>query len=451
MKLYQRRFFKWMVDGLWLMGLALYLFAGRDKAPFHGDESTLVTMSRDYFYLLHDGDLDRVLYDEHPQNAAEQELRMINGTVGKMAMGLAADLDGLKLEDLTEPWVWEWTMAQNEALGHKPGWKLLRATRTSSTLLTVFSVWAVFGIARLAAQRAARKRPAAYAASLIYATTPAVLLNGRRGMMEGSHLCFALLAILVVLLVVREQARIPIRRRALIGWTALFAVMSGFALASKHTALIAVVAGFAALMTEPVIRAYAEAATPHRKPNRRRIARWIGAVVLMTLTFVALNPAWWSDPLGMPKRVAEERRRTISGQVNVYGGFDNVGARVVEFVEQSLSAGKPRYDEARGFSVYIADEIKQYEDSGLAGRGGNLLWGAVMLGLLSLGLSALVSRWRDSAAWTILLWVGITAVALLITVPFDWQRYYLPIQPPVAVIAGIGVGQAVDWLVKRGE
>jgi 4-amino-4-deoxy-L-arabinose transferase-like glycosyltransferase len=430
-----------LLDSLWLIMLALFIFAGRDKVPFHGDEATLISMSRDYFYLFREGDLDRVLYDPTPENEADQELRMINGTLPKWAMGLAEDIDEKTLDDLPQSWDWGWTLDQNRALGHYPNWWVLRAARTSSALLTAISVAGVFFITRMAS-----RRPAAYAASLIYVTTPAVLLNGRRAMMEGAHLCFVVLAVWAVLWVVREQARQPVRRRVLIAQTALFAVLSGAALASKHTAFIAVGAGFLALMTEPLIRALPEGAM-RNKINRRRVLRWIGAVVLMLFTFVLLNPTWWSDPLGMPLRVIKLRNGTLSGQVRVYGGYDNVIQRFTELAEQSFSA-RPQYAEARDFTPFIAAEIQQYEDSGLMGRGGGPIWMILLAALLAAGLFSLRRRWRDSAAWMLLLWITLTALALLITVPFDWQRYYLPMQPPLAVVMGIGAGMIVERVIR---
>jgi hypothetical protein len=51
-----------VVDSLWLVGLAIYILIGLDDVPFHGDESTIIAMSRDYHYLVQERDLDPVLY-----------------------------------------------------------------------------------------------------------------------------------------------------------------------------------------------------------------------------------------------------------------------------------------------------------------------------------------------------------------------------------------------------
>jgi hypothetical protein len=92
----------WMLDLLACVGLMLYVLAGADEVPLHGDEPTLIYMSRDYHFLVQERDLDPILYaaDADP---AEQELRLINGTVTKWTIGLAWDLAGMTVADVNAP------------------------------------------------------------------------------------------------------------------------------------------------------------------------------------------------------------------------------------------------------------------------------------------------------------------------------------------------------------
>jgi len=430
-----------LLDGLWLLGLGLYVVAGYKEVPFHGDESTLIFMSKDYYYLVQQHDLDRVLYREPPVNPTEQSLRLINGTVGKMAMGVAWDLAGLHASDINDGWAWGEDWWTNVALGHIPKVPMWRAARLSSTLLTVISVWAVFGIARLAG----RNRPAAYAASLIYVTTPAVLVDGRRAMMEGSMLCFAALAALVAMVILREQARAGRRGRVLAAWYAVFGVACGFALASKHNTLITVGAMFLAVALEPVVWPRLTASVQDRFGGEQKwhLARLVGAAVLMVLVFLALNPAWWSDPLGMPARVSKMRYDLLRGQVAKFGGYAGWDARVQELVKQAFFAA-PQYYEDPAWKDYVPDQIKAYEATMWTGRLGGTVWGVPLLIAFVLGVIELGRRWRDGPAAGLLLWVGVTALVLLITTPMSWQRYYLPLQAPLAVVAGAGA-----WCVGR--
>jgi 4-amino-4-deoxy-L-arabinose transferase-like glycosyltransferase len=349
---------------------------------------------------------------------------------------------GLTVSDLNGPWFWgvpdEW--AWNVTHGDLPGEHLLHVARTPSALFTALSVWVVFGIARWVAGA----RPAAYAASVIYATSPAVLLNGRRAMMEGALLLFTALAVLAVLWVVSEQARKPIRRRALLARTALFGVVCGMALASKHTAVIAVAALCLAMATEPLVR------RSRSLPNWRRVVRWMGLGGVMLLVFLALNPAWWSDPLKMPGHVLDQRRSLLDGQIQGAKAagqyYASAEDRLVGLVNQAFLAG-PQFYEAPYWEAYVGDQAAGYRASGLAGRGGGPGWGVLLAAACGAGVIVLVQRWREGAAWVALVWAGVTALALLILTPFEWQRYYLLLQGPLAVIAGIGVG----WIALLGQ
>jgi hypothetical protein len=74
-------------------------------------------------------------------------VRLINGTVSKMAIGFAWDLAGLTVNDLNHQWLWGAGWDWNVQDGHLPGDRLLRVARWSSALMLVISAWALFGIA----------------------------------------------------------------------------------------------------------------------------------------------------------------------------------------------------------------------------------------------------------------------------------------------------------------
>ncbi len=427
------------VDGLWLTALAIYVLAGVASVPFHGDESSLIAMSRDYVYLVQQRQLEPVLYDPTPADPMEQELRLINGTVGKMAMGLAWDLAGLTEADLNRPWLWGADWDYNVSTGHLPEERLLRAARLSSAVLTALSVIAVAAAAGLVGGR-----PAAWAAALLYVTTPAVLLNGRRAMMEGSHLAFSTCTALAALLIVREQARRPWSGRRL-GWLyAALGALAGLAVASKHPAMMVVALAFAGVALQPLRH------PPERRAWAGHAQRVLGAGVLALLVFLALNPAWWSDPLGMPGRVLELRQNLLDQQVAGFGGYENWGERLAELVTQAFGA-KPQYYESPGWAEWVAAEIARYDGSFLAGRPGGWGWGVPLAMLTAAGAWSLGRRWRDDLALAALIWAAGIALALLVATPLAWQRYYLPLQPPLAVLAGYGAASLGRWGFRRAD
>jgi len=290
----------------------------------------------------------------------------------------------------------------------------------------------------------ARARPAAYAASAIYATSPAVLVNGRRAMMEGSLLLFTTLAALLLIIVVSERERGPDRRGRLLARMVLFGVACGVALASKHTAAITVAGLFLAIATEPLVR------QGGALPTWRDVVGWTALSAIVVLVFLALNPAWWSDPLGMPGRVLDQRRTLLDGQIQGAKAagqyYASARDRLAGLVSQTFLAG-PQFYEVPYWEAYIEDQVARYRASGLAGRGGGLIWGVLLAAACMAGAIALIRHWREGPAWVVLVWAGVTGLGLLILIPFEWQRYYLLLQAPLAVIAGIGVG----WTVRLGE
>ena len=437
----------WCLDGLVLLVLALYVVAGITRVPFHGDESTLIHMSRDYHTLVQRRDLDAVLYAESPDDPSMQELRLLNGTISKMTIGLAWDAAHLTVDDLNDQWIWgfddpsgEWDeFTYNTAFGHMPDDHLLHVARLPSALFAVLSVWAVFGIARLTTGT----RAAAWAASLMYATTPAVLLNGRRAMMEGSLLAFSTLAAFAALLLI-VHLRSGDRGRRLAALTLAFGVMSGFAVASKHPAVITVAALFLALALDPWMRS---GGTLRGLLAWRHIVRLAAAGGVALLVFLALNPAWWSDPLGMPDRVLTLRRQLLDGQVQAVGGYDDPLDRVKGLADEAFFAA-PQYYELAYWRDFVGGDIADYEASGFAGRGTGTVWGVLLAAAFGAGVIALARRWREGPAWSVLVWGAGTALALVVLTPMQWQRYYLPLQPPLAVIEGIGVGWIGAALVR---
>lgn len=58
---------------------------------------------------------------------------------------------------------------------------------------------------------------------------------------------------------------------------------------------------------------------------------------------------------------------------------------------------------------------------------------------------ALARRWREGPALLGVLWPVLTALTVFLATPLDWQRYYLPLHPGIALVAAAGVA----WLAQR--
>ncbi len=432
---------------LWLALLAAYVLAGTPLAPFHGDESTLVYMSRDYVYLFFDHDLDKIRYSETPASPTEQHLRLLNGTIAKYLIGLAWHIGGFSPADINEQWDWgaDWTYNQNN--GHAPALELLQTVRWSSALLLAAGVMPVF----LLGTALGGRRTAVFA-SLYYALNPALLLNGRRAMMEGSLVFFSLLTVLAGVWFIRSltPADTGEKRR---GWPAalVLGAASGLAFASKHTAAFTAAAVFAACVGYAV---YQWVKNPREMRRIRNIVfpQIIFAAVTAALVFLALNPAWWDNPLVMPRVVLNLRAELLDIQVNAFGGYGGLSDMLGGFFRQMFVA-LPQYYEVAGWENFIGDQIARYETSPWRGVsvGGSAVGGCALVVMMVFGAWALWRGRRKAGAvrlvvgaWT----VSVVAATLLLT-PLEWQRYYLPVYPAVGLLTALGVDNLTGWILNR--
>lgn len=425
-------------DMLYLALLLAYILAGTAAAPFHGDESTLIYMSRDYAYQFLRGDIDRVRFHDPPLSPTEQELRLLNGTVSKYLYGLAWHLGGFSIDDLNEQWDWGADWNYNQSTGHAPGEALLQISRIPSALLLAAGVVVMFALGN-----ALGGRSVAYLASLYYALNPALLLNGRRAMMEGSTMFFTLLVVLAAIWVLQ-------RRRVWAGL--LLGLAAGLAAASKHSAIFTVTAVFGACALYPLLlwaNAWrAKSGDTHRPAFLRIYSLLILAGVIAALVFYALNPAWWGDPLGRLSYVLNMRGDLLAGQTAAFGGYANLPDALGGFFRQ-VFVNLPQYYEVPTWASYIGDQIARYESSVWRGvsLGGSLVGGLVLMTLTLVGFWALL---RDKATSGAVRWViGIWALAMFASTallpPLEWQRYYIPAYPAVGLLASYGA----VWLVRR--
>jgi hypothetical protein len=160
----------------------------------------------------------------------------------------------------------------------------------------------------------------------------------------------------------------------------------------------------------------------------------------------------------MPGIVIEQRRLILDEQVAAFGGYHGAADRLTGLWRELFRA-QPQYYEAPYWRDYpgVRQEIADYEASGLAGWKAGALSTAVRFSLAVTGFGLMLwvlIRGQGAArrvALVLACWsIGLVALALL-TVPLGWQRYYLPLQPPLAVIMGLGSGVGLQALGSWGR
>lgn len=436
-----KRIPRW-ADAIWLALLAAYILAGAAIVPFHGDESTLIHMSQDYHFLFVEGDLSKILYDrDWSVRESNQHSRLIDGTISKLAYGALAWRYGYRPEDLNWYWRWKHDYEANVSSDSVPDAQLLEAARMASAVQLALAALLFFQFVQIALDR-----PTAYLASALFVLHPNVLINGRRAMMEGSHLLGLMMVLLAGAWLLRERR-----------WQAhaLFGVCMGFAVAAKHPNIIVCALVYLAILLAALRQQRQEKNSESETVWRQR-AVFIVSPIVAALVFLLLNPAWWSAPLELPPVIVDLRAAMLRNQVNLFGGYNSIAERMQGFF-QYVFAWEHQYFEVARWAQFdvITAQIKHYESSGLAG---SLIGGSGWAGLLSLllaliGLVILArgSIVKASSRILLLVWILGSALVTLAATPLPWARYYLPLAPALAILVSVTLIALASSLWKHSS
>jgi hypothetical protein len=425
-----------VADVALLVALMAYILVGTWAAPPHGDEYMQMSMARDVFYLLR-SEWDRVWVQAAPEPDTEPYLRLLNGSLNKTLIGILWWVSGQPEADLPDIYAWGMTHAWNVAEGRVPSDAALQVARWPSSIMAALGVLPMFWLGWQV-----RRRSMAYPAAILYALHPALLLNGRRAMLEGSLSLFTLLVMAWALaMIVAEHsahARGLVRRLPVWGRFAILGALCGFALSAKHTGIVVSAAALISVLLTSLAR-------------RRDWGKvWLTGMsaLVMVLTFLLCNPGYWRNPLGTTQVMIAARAELLSRQTAdpalAYTGLDQ---RLMALVVQPFLA-PPQYFEAPTWGGLIDAQTTVYERSSWDGwtAGTLLTWG--LTGLAILGMAGVVvDSWRGNLlALALAVWLMVV-VAYSLTIPLNWGRYYLPLVLIGCVLAAHGLGRL---LVRRG-
>lgn len=425
------------IDLLWLSLLAIYVLAGTAIVPFHGDESTLIYMGRDYYYHFIEGDMSKIQYDETwTVSATEQHLRLLNGTIAKYSYGWIASNNGFSLDDINEQWDWGADYFYNLNTGHTPDEALLQQVRLASTLYLILSVIVLFLLTKMILNR-----PIAYLTTLYFVFNPIILLNGRRAMMEGSHFLGMMLILWAGLWVIQRRK----------WWQfIILGIVAGYAIASKHPNAIITALVFIAYFSIGLI----EASRSQWQSLSKMISGLIIAGIFTLIVFYVLNPAWWEMPLESGQQALSLRSELLQVQAQAFDHYSTLSERISGFFNFVFIA-QPQYYEDSRWATYtnISQQIHTYNQSIWSGASivNSLLGGFVSLISTLFGVFhfARNTSIRADHRWVIMIWgVGICIVTFILT-PLPWARYYLPVYPFVGLMTAYSVITLSNIFWKR--
>ncbi|MFN8527648.1 MAG: glycosyltransferase family 39 protein [Anaerolineae bacterium] len=448
-----------ILDWIWVIGLMVYVYAGMPNATFHPDESQFVYTSNDYWVALVDGHPERLEInantdvENRPETLlgtppytidSDAELRLLNGSVNRYAIGFLWEQSGQSRNRLPQAPGWDWgrTYDENMAKMRPPVGDLLNLARTPSTVFLMLSIPIVWALGYKGGGRVG-----AYLATFLYALNPAILLNGRRTMQEGSMLFFGLFTIYMASYITSIRARK--RSPGSMNWL-IFCASAVLALASKHTGVIFVAAAFGWLVAADLTRLTTRVFFG--------LSGWVFAVpallVLIIGGFIALSPGLWSNPITRALDLVQLRSDLLNLQSELFPTtvLQTPDDRINAIFSQPFTTPLMHFEAPSWGEVpAVQDEIAAYENSGLNG----IAWGEAgifptLLALIGFLLALFRLREQDiqgrAFSMGMIVWSLVTVLALTYN-PLNWQRYYLPLIP----VAGLLAGCAIGYLLKPRE
>jgi hypothetical protein len=208
---------------------------------------------------------------------------------------------------------------------------------------------------------------------------------------------------------------------------------SGLAFTSKHNTAILVAPLFAVLII-----------ASSTYDLRRTLLHAAGAIVVSVGLFLVLNPAWWSDPMRVPGEVLRLRVKLLADQTASIGGATTIAERIGMIATQPQ--GAPQYYEVTaGWPQWIGDQITNYERSGLSGIDWSVV--SVLSPLMLIVTVVTLPRRLESIIFVI---VGfITLAATFLVTSLLWQRYYLHLAIPWALVYGSTLAALLSLIQKN--
>jgi hypothetical protein len=424
---------RWLIfDVLFLAILAGYVWGGYPLAPFHGDESINIALSQDYAYRYVQRDVDALRYQTEPPNPVEQGYRISDPPLTRYVIGAAWHAGGFTSDAINLPWWFAQDFDWNMQNGFYPGDDLLLTSRRPITTLSILALWGVVLLARLVGGRLAGT-----VAGLYLVTQPTFLLNGRRAMQEGVHLSTHVALLLTALAL--TWAWSGGRRRVAWSVAVLLGVVVGLAVAGRHTNTIVVAAVAVGLVGAGVSGRQA-----HTTRLPEKVGQALMAGVVAAGVFWYWNPVLWDAPLTVSNLILEQRAAITRDQATLFDASYSGRAttRLAGLWRQVFANANPMYYEVDAWADAIGGQIATYAASG---------WGGLRvayLGAVTLPL-ALLGWWRvwqtaGGVRWVLGVWGVFALVWVLLLVPAEWGRYYLPFLPIYAVWVGVGACVAVD-------
>lgn len=397
--------------------ISLVYLKGVASVPFHPDESTYLFMSSDLSQVVKN---PAAMFLREDSIDEVTRLRLLDPPLVHYAVEIGRRLGGFS--PLPVNWNWSLSWILNEQRGALPSPQMLLMGRLAIACLFPFSLLLLYWTTRRQANEFS-----AWIAVLLMASNSLILLHTRRAMAEGIMI-FTMTLTLWVLLKAEKRP-----------W--LSAIPIGLAFCAKQSLATLGIIGLLAVIWQP--------------GRTVQFGKKIWQVFLYGMLFLVevylLTPIAWKYPLQTLQAGIEARQELISIQVKKYSAaaIKTPGESVIHLVQQTYFTPPMFYEDPSYVENTRASETA-YLSNPWHTFSRIPLVGSILLALGLFGFAAgcyqASSRSSEKKKGIVLLLVAtlLQILTLLVAIPLNWQRYYLPLIPYACIWAAYGAKPLKD-------
>jgi hypothetical protein len=406
-----------------------------ESQRFHGDEN-LWLHSTKYFKLFF---IDR----DFGNRQWKEWLAFDQPPVGKYILGFALLLAGYggRMEELANMNLWDFSRNYkwNVSQGRIPPKEMLLVGRYAMAIMGSLACMLLYCIGKMIFNIRV-----GIMAALLLAFNPLMLLCSQRAMTDAPLIFFLTANTLFIMffynVFLKEKMRKAFFLAGLIGLN--IALSTGTKLNGGLAAIV--FAAFCIYLI--IIKVWQYRSSKDVLPNTFATLKKDHQVkmILMSLlisifisisVFIGLNPYLYHRPLKGPFVMLFHRMEVVKGQQKGIGpAITSIGQKVHFVIQKTLIPGN--YATLSSIFKIPIDLI------------------LFLIGLFILtykeGKHLLKDR-RPTCHSIIIIWAILTFVLIMAWIPLDWNRYYLPVVPCVAMVTGYGIDRMISkcWLILR--
>ncbi|MFO7945171.1 MAG: hypothetical protein R6U51_12825 [Anaerolineales bacterium] len=360
---------------------------------------------------------------------AKMRYRLLDAPLTRHLIGLGRSIAGFR--NSINDWDWNRGWSENVNNGSYPPQSTLLTSRISVSMLIPISLILFYSLLLKI-----ENKPVALMGVTILGIHPLLLLHGRRAMAESA----------VIFSVIFFIWTLHYRQRH--AW--LIGLAAALAYNAKQSTIALFPAGLIAVV-------WIKNPLHNLKKVIKNLALYTAAFCIV---IIALNPVLWKHPLLALIQSWKNRLAFTQEQVSTLLNFaDNQvlrsGPDRMTSLIYNLYLNKPHAYIIGDYLKYTGDVIDTYLQTPLTQMGRGLLGGTIFLALTVGGLIKIFFGFRkenqaqNQEIWLIFFATLFQKAALLIFVPFPWQRYAIPLLPFSVFWISLGLSPFLNYVFKK--